>query len=358
MLEGLFSVLDARRLVGGYEFLRRERGNGGELVYRSINFYVCSFAMHAEELRNDLAVSGLDETDLYFMNGEERAEALEGAGLDPYDYDDYDWWALSSNVVVPTSRNRRLPLVSPLPLVRAIALGEGLAPGEEGIQRGEPVGFRGITVHPLGNEVGYGHLLKILAHLEAFGRRGEPVLNDARPDLHEHAAAGAVPRASRFRRVALLVQEVEVSSDSSVPQMRARGFDVVACAFRHAFVAVRARVVRERLLGGAPSLRRAAKRRLMVCIAAGKGGKGFAPLQKASEAFRFLLLERLGRHLLARAAVLAVYVLDDGPPVLASKSARKGRQGFESTRALELNVEVTMRAVALAAVRRCVALLV
>lgn len=51
----------------------------------------CHAQKRAEELRDDLAVSGLDETDLYFMDGEERAEALESAGLDPFDYDDYDW---------------------------------------------------------------------------------------------------------------------------------------------------------------------------------------------------------------------------------------------------------------------------
>ncbi len=45
----------------------------------------------AEELRDDLAISSLDETDLCFMDGEERTEALESVGLDPCDYDDYDW---------------------------------------------------------------------------------------------------------------------------------------------------------------------------------------------------------------------------------------------------------------------------
>lgn len=45
----------------------------------------------AESLRNDLASSGLDETDLFFMDDDERTGALERAGLDPYDYDDFDW---------------------------------------------------------------------------------------------------------------------------------------------------------------------------------------------------------------------------------------------------------------------------
>lgn len=44
-----------------------------------------------ESLRDDLATSGLDETDLFFMDDDERAEALEDAGLDPYDYDDFEW---------------------------------------------------------------------------------------------------------------------------------------------------------------------------------------------------------------------------------------------------------------------------
>ncbi len=44
-----------------------------------------------EELRDSLAFSGLDETDLYFMGDDERAEALESAGLDPSDYEGYDW---------------------------------------------------------------------------------------------------------------------------------------------------------------------------------------------------------------------------------------------------------------------------
>ena len=44
-----------------------------------------------EELRDDLYLSGLDETELCLMDNDERAEALEAAGLDPYDYDDYEW---------------------------------------------------------------------------------------------------------------------------------------------------------------------------------------------------------------------------------------------------------------------------
>lgn len=44
-----------------------------------------------EELRDDLCFAGLDETELYLMDSDERAEALERVGLDPYDYDDFDW---------------------------------------------------------------------------------------------------------------------------------------------------------------------------------------------------------------------------------------------------------------------------
>lgn len=44
-----------------------------------------------EELRDDLYFSGLDETELYLMDDDERAEALESAGLDPYDYEGFDW---------------------------------------------------------------------------------------------------------------------------------------------------------------------------------------------------------------------------------------------------------------------------
>lgn len=44
-----------------------------------------------EELRDDLYFAGLDETELYLMDSDERAEALEDAGLDPTDYDEYDW---------------------------------------------------------------------------------------------------------------------------------------------------------------------------------------------------------------------------------------------------------------------------
>lgn len=44
-----------------------------------------------EELRDDLYFSGLDETELYLMDSDERAEALEDAGLDPADYDDFNW---------------------------------------------------------------------------------------------------------------------------------------------------------------------------------------------------------------------------------------------------------------------------
>lgn len=44
-----------------------------------------------EELRDDLYFSGLDETELYLMDSDERTEALENAGLDPSDYDDYEW---------------------------------------------------------------------------------------------------------------------------------------------------------------------------------------------------------------------------------------------------------------------------
>ena len=44
-----------------------------------------------ESLRDDLLCSGLDETDLWLMDDDERAEALESAGLDPDDYDDFDW---------------------------------------------------------------------------------------------------------------------------------------------------------------------------------------------------------------------------------------------------------------------------
>jgi len=46
---------------------------------------------HEESLRDDLWTSGLDETDLCFMDGAERAEALSSAGLDPEDYDGFDW---------------------------------------------------------------------------------------------------------------------------------------------------------------------------------------------------------------------------------------------------------------------------
>lgn len=44
-----------------------------------------------EGLRDDLYYAGLDEAELYLMDSDERAEALEDAGLDPYDYDDFDW---------------------------------------------------------------------------------------------------------------------------------------------------------------------------------------------------------------------------------------------------------------------------
>lgn len=44
-----------------------------------------------EELRDDLYFAGLDETELYLMDDDERAETLEDAGLDPTDYDEYDW---------------------------------------------------------------------------------------------------------------------------------------------------------------------------------------------------------------------------------------------------------------------------
>ena len=44
-----------------------------------------------EELRDDLRFSGLDETELYLMDDDERTAALEDAGLDPYDYDDCVW---------------------------------------------------------------------------------------------------------------------------------------------------------------------------------------------------------------------------------------------------------------------------
>ncbi len=40
-----------------------------------------------EELDDELLLSGLDRSDLELMDPEERAEALEDAGLDPDDFD-------------------------------------------------------------------------------------------------------------------------------------------------------------------------------------------------------------------------------------------------------------------------------
>lgn len=40
-----------------------------------------------EELGDDLYAAGLDPIDLELMDGDERREALEDAGLDPDDYD-------------------------------------------------------------------------------------------------------------------------------------------------------------------------------------------------------------------------------------------------------------------------------
>ena len=43
------------------------------------------------DLENDLTLSGLDSLDLSLMDDDERREALEEAGLDPDDYDDFDF---------------------------------------------------------------------------------------------------------------------------------------------------------------------------------------------------------------------------------------------------------------------------
>lgn len=42
-------------------------------------------------LADDLDISGLDGFDLSIMDNDERRQALEDAGLDPDDYDDYDF---------------------------------------------------------------------------------------------------------------------------------------------------------------------------------------------------------------------------------------------------------------------------
>lgn len=44
-----------------------------------------------ENLRDDLSSSGLDESELFFMDDTKRDEVLESAGLDPFDYEDFDW---------------------------------------------------------------------------------------------------------------------------------------------------------------------------------------------------------------------------------------------------------------------------
>lgn len=42
-----------------------------------------------DDLDLDLELAGLDRDDLMFMDEDERREALEDAGLDPDDYDDF-----------------------------------------------------------------------------------------------------------------------------------------------------------------------------------------------------------------------------------------------------------------------------
>ena len=44
-----------------------------------------------DDLDTDLMLAGLDKDELMRMDEEERREALEDAGLDPYDYDDLDF---------------------------------------------------------------------------------------------------------------------------------------------------------------------------------------------------------------------------------------------------------------------------
>ena len=42
-----------------------------------------------EDQADILSDTGLDQSDLEFMNADERREALEDAGLDPDDFDDF-----------------------------------------------------------------------------------------------------------------------------------------------------------------------------------------------------------------------------------------------------------------------------
>ena len=59
---------------------------------KTAEFATFASIMDAEEAREkaeELEMSGLDVTDLEFMDEDERREALEDAGLDPDDYDEF-----------------------------------------------------------------------------------------------------------------------------------------------------------------------------------------------------------------------------------------------------------------------------
>ena len=59
---------------------------------KAAEFATCASIMDAEEAREkveELEMSGLDTSGLEFMDEDERREALEDAGLDPDDYDEF-----------------------------------------------------------------------------------------------------------------------------------------------------------------------------------------------------------------------------------------------------------------------------
>lgn len=59
---------------------------------KAAEFATFASIMDAEEAREkveELEMSGFDVTDLEFMDEDERREALEDAGLDPDDYDEF-----------------------------------------------------------------------------------------------------------------------------------------------------------------------------------------------------------------------------------------------------------------------------
>ena len=78
-MEGLFGSL--------FDFNNDGKVDTFEQVAEFATFASIMETDEAEEQKTELEMSGLDINELEFMDSDERREALDGAGLDPDDYD-------------------------------------------------------------------------------------------------------------------------------------------------------------------------------------------------------------------------------------------------------------------------------